>query len=208
MTSYCCKGAWLKQLLLVNSCKKHCSLESAIDAYLVPDPCTLWYSLYSPLGKLGKSKSELIEKDLRIPILSGFGNLQLFWKLNSSISFYLLRPISILDISWTLLNSSPYLSVKVLIQSLESPVHIPTYNSLRVNKVISKYPSGFSFHPASGLSVRDLYLCQLKHSALGLSSIYYGHYQKRGQMIKTLTGKFFSIASLIFLTVMVPMQDL
>ena len=49
-----------------------------------------------------------------------------------------------------------------LIQSLDSPVHIPTYNSLRVNKVISKYPSGFSFHPASGLSVWDLYFLPIE----------------------------------------------
>ena len=62
----------------------------------------------------------------------------------------------------------PYLSV-VLIQSLYSPVHIPTYNSLRINKVIS-ISQRFSLHPASGLSVRHLYLSQLKHSALGLSS--------------------------------------
>ena len=81
----------------------------------------------------------------------------------------------------------PYLSV-VLIQSLDSPVHIPTYNSIRINKVIS-ISQRFSLHPASGLSVRYLCLYQLKPFALGLSSIYYEHYQKKSQMLKVLTGK-------------------
>ena len=95
----------------------------------------------------------------------------------------------------------------VLIQSLDSPVHIPIYNSLRINKVIS-ISQRFSLHPASGLSVRHLYLSQLKHSALGLSSNILWTLSEKGSDALGSNWEVLSVASLIFLTVMVPMQGL
>ena len=112
-------------------------------------------------------------------------------------------------VSWTILcflNSSPIL-VWVLIQSLDSPVHIPIYNSLRINKVIS-ISQRFSLHPACGLSVRHLYLSQLKHSALGLSSNILWTLSEKGSDALGSNWEVLSVASLIFLTVMVPMQGL